>query len=280
VTIGESVTIYIKDSVSTNVTIGADIQLRASFFAEEEDCNGLDNVAIDTQPAVGAIDPNDIVVTPEGYIDNDQELIYKIRFQNVGNAMVSTVRIEDKLPQGLDLNSLEVGLTSHNYQFEILENNRLVWTFENINMPDSTTNEPASHGFAIFKIKPKADLEDGVKLKNQAAIFFDNVAPITTNTVTNIIGKAPIQALSNEQLHIFPNPMSTQSELQIVSLDGAPINIISINVFDLLGKKLFEKRGISESIFRLKRGDFPTGQYIIKAVGENGQWYSNKVLIQ
>ncbi len=280
VQIGESVTIYIKDSVSTNVTIGEDIQLRASFYGEEDDCNGLDNITVDNQIAVGAIDPNDIAVTPEGYIDNDQELIYKIRFQNVGNATVSRVRIENKLPEGLDINTLELGLTSHNYQFEIQDNNRLVWTFENINMPDSTTNESASHGFAIFKIKPKAELEDGVKLKNQAAIFFDNVAPITTNTVTNIIGEVPRPAFSNEQLQIFPNPMTTHSDIQIVSLEGTPINIISLNVFDLLGKKLFEKRGISDSIFRLTRGNFPTGQFIIRAVGENGKWYSRKILFQ
>lgn len=280
VPIGASVTIYIKDSISTNVTIGADIQLSASFYGSEDDCDGLDNVTVDNQLAVGALDPNDIAVNPEGYIDNDQELIYKIRFQNVGNSTVSTVRIEDKLPAGLDINTLKIGLTSHNYQFEIQDNNRLVWTFENINMPDSTTNEAASHGYAIFKIKPISNLEDGEKLKNRAEIYFDNLAPITTNTVTNIIGENPSLTFAEDQLHIFPNPMSAQSDIQINSLEGGPINIINLSVFDLLGEKLFEKTNILTPTFQLKKGNFPTGYFIIKAVGENGQWYSGKVFIQ
>ena len=280
VPIGASVTIYIKDSVSTNVTIGNDIQLSASFYADQDDCHGLDNTIIDTQPAVGALDPNDITVTPQGYIEKDQELVYKIRFQNVGNAMVSTVRIEDQLPEGLDINTLKVGLTSHNYRFEIQDDNRLVWTFENINMPDSLTNEAASHGFAIFKIKPMSYLQDGETIKNKASIFFDNVAPIVTNTEVNIIGKEPVPEFSTEQLHIFPNPIKLTSKVQIVPLNGVNVNIIRMEVFDLLGKKIFRKSGISESAFQLNRGNFPPGHFIIKAVGENGEWYTGKIIFQ
>ncbi len=278
--IGASVTIYVKDSVSTNAVIGEDILLEATLQATEGDCDISDNTVVDRQPAVGAIDPNDIAVNPEGYIENDQELIYKIRFQNVGNTTVSTVRIEDQLPQGLDINTLTTGLTSHNYQFEIQDENRLVWTFENINMPDSLTDEAASHGFVFFKIKPKSDLEDGTTLKNKASIFFDNVAPIETNTVVNIIGSAPKITYSTEQLQIFPNPMTEQSDIQIVPFEGANINIVSLSVFDLLGKKLFEKSSIYESTFQLKKEDLPTGHFVIKAVGENGQWYSGKILIR
>ncbi len=279
VQIGESVTIYIKDSVSTNVTIADDIRLKASFYADQDDCHGQDNITMDVQPAVGALDPNDITVTPQGYIENDQELIYKIRFQNVGNAMVSTVRIEDKLPKELDINTLKIGLTSHNYRFEIRDENTLVWTFENINMPDSLTNEAASQGFVFFKIKPKSDLEDGVEIKNKASIFFDNLAPILTNTEVNMIGEEPVPEFSTDQLHIFPNPMTLASKIQIVPLDGGSVDIVRLQVFDLLGKKLFEKTGISESAFQLNKGNLTTGHFIIKAVGENGKWYTGKILI-
>ena len=278
--IGESVTIYIKDSVSTAVTIGDDIQLKASFYANEDDCDGLDNIVMDTQPAVGAIDPNDIAVSPEGHIENDQELIYKIRFQNIGNATVSTVRIEDRLPEGLDLNTLQVGLASHNYRFEIEDENRLVWTFDNIDMPDSLTNEPESHGFVIFKIQPKVGLADGETLENNALIFFDNVDPLKTNTVVNIIGRAPNTAVEAGQLHIFPNPMTDQSSIQIIPFEAGDVDIVSVTVFDLLGEKLFEKVGLASDAFELKRGELPTGYFIIKAVGENGKNYSGKILIK
>ena len=280
VQIGESVTIYIKDSVSTNATIGNDIQLKASFYANEEDCYGSDNITVNNQPAVGAIDPNDITVAPQGYIENQQELIYKIRFQNVGNAMVSTVRIEDQLPAELDINTLEVGVTSHNYRFEIQQENRLVWTFDNINMPDSLTNEEESHGFVIFKIKPKTNLADGIQIKNKASIFFDNLAPIITNTEVNIIGKEPVPEFSSDQLQIYPNPMTFNSNIQIIPSDGQDIRINSIKVFDLLGKKIYEESGISASTFQLNKGNLSTGHFIIKAVGENGKWYTGKIYIQ
>jgi len=81
-------------------------------------------------------------------------LIYTIRFQNVGNATVSKVVVEDRLPAGLDVTSLEMGIASHSYELEVQDGNKLVWTFENINMPDSLANEAESHGYITFKIKP------------------------------------------------------------------------------------------------------------------------------
>ncbi len=280
VPIGTAVTIYLVDSVSANATIGENIQLTATFNGTESDCDTLDNISVDNQLAVGAIDPNDIAVTPEGYIDNDQELIYKIRFQNVGNATVSTVRIEDRLPDGLDLNTLQLGLASHNYRFEIEDENRLVWIFENINMPDSTANEVESHGFVKFKIRPNEGLEDGKILENNASIFFDNTAPLKTNSVFNIIGRAPNTVVVAGQLHIFPNPMDEQSSIQIIPLDGGRVNIVSLSVYDLLGEKMMEKTGGGNDIIEIQKGVLPTGYFIIKAVGANGLNYSGKLLIK
>ena len=67
----------------------------------------------------------------------DQELTYKIRFQNVGNDVVRTVVLRDELPEGLDLTTLVQGAASHPYQFRIEGERTLVWTFENINLIDS-----------------------------------------------------------------------------------------------------------------------------------------------
>ena len=69
VPMGTSVTIYIKDSISTSAIVGEMIEIKASIYGVEDDCNGADNVKLDAQIAEGAIDPNDILVSPEGYID-------------------------------------------------------------------------------------------------------------------------------------------------------------------------------------------------------------------
>ena len=281
VPMGTSVTIYIKDSVSTDAVIGENISLTATIYgASTDDCNGSNNVFTGIQEAVGAIDPNDILVSPEGYIDNTQELIYKIRFQNVGNATVSTVRIEDELPRELDLNTLQIGLTSHNYRFEIQEENRLVWTFDNINMPDSLTNEPESHGFVTFKIKPKEGLEDGVEIPNTALIFFDNVDPLQTNTVVNIIGMPEGAIAEAGQLQIFPNPMEDKSNIRIIPFEGTNVNIQSVSVFDLLGNQLYEQTGVATERLELKRRNLIPGYYLIKAIGDDGKEYAGKVLVK
>ncbi len=280
VPMGTAVTIYIKDSVSINTIVGENIIMKASLYGSEDDCDGMDNIIVDTQPAVGAVDPNDILVNPEGYIDNDQELIYKIRFQNVGNATVSTVRIEDRLPEHLDLSSLQIGVASHNYRFEIQDDNRLVWTFENINMPDSLTNEPESHGFVTFKILPKQGLEDGTTIENKASIFFDNVAPLVTNTVINIIGMPEGVIAEAGQLQIFPNPMVAESNIRIVPFEGGKVNIFSIDVYDVLGKKVYEDAGFSQERFLLKRNNLQSGYYFIKAIGEDGKEYAGKILVK
>ena len=49
-------------------------------------------------------------------------------------------------------------------------------------MPDSTTNEPESHGYIKFKINPQEDLTLGTQVENFADIFFDFNDPIRTNT--------------------------------------------------------------------------------------------------
>jgi hypothetical protein len=44
---------------------------------------------------------------------------------------------------------------------------------KNIQLPYKTTNEPASHGYVSFKIKPRPRVVIGDSLNNKAAIYFD-----------------------------------------------------------------------------------------------------------
>jgi uncharacterized repeat protein (TIGR01451 family) len=239
--IGQQFTIYVEDSVSTAATIGNNITVIATIVdngSMNVDCNTIDNIVTDLNEAVGAIDPNDIQVSPEGFISVDQELIYKIRFQNVGNDLVNRVILRDELPEGLDLTTLIRGAASHPYQFRIEGERTLVWEFDNINLPDSTSNEPESHGFATFKITPQLDLSDGVELPNSAEIYFDNSAVVVTNTVINTIGE-PADVKPGDMI-IFPNPMKNYTTIRIiprqVGLNEEEIE--SIEVFTSLGVKV------------------------------------------
>lgn len=100
------------DSVAANTPIGQELVLKSTISATEDDCNIADNEFIASEESIGALDPNDILVHPEGSIDADQVLTYKIRFQNIGNIPVANVRVISTLPKELDKYTFELGVGS------------------------------------------------------------------------------------------------------------------------------------------------------------------------
>lgn len=134
----------------------------------------------------GSYDPNDktgypIGITNEHFIKPEQQLQYVIRFQNTGTDTAFTVIIRDTLDNDLDIFSVESGVSSHSCNFLVYGPRVLEWRFDNILLPDSNTNEQASHGFVTFKANPVKSLPDGTVIENKADIYFDYNAPVTTN---------------------------------------------------------------------------------------------------
>jgi hypothetical protein len=135
-----------------------------------------------------AYDPNDKQATPEGYTENNfilenTELQYKIRFQNTGNAPAFDVVIEDQIDATrLDLSTFEPINASHSYSTIIQPDGLVKFVFNNIMLPDSTSNEPESHGYVIYKIRTMLGISTGEVINNTASIFFDENPPIITNT--------------------------------------------------------------------------------------------------
>jgi hypothetical protein len=54
-------------------------------------------------------------------------------------------------------------------------------------LPDSGTNEVASHGYIIYRIRTKADVAAGSLIENTANIFFDENPAVVTNTTYHTI---------------------------------------------------------------------------------------------
>ncbi|MBK7336358.1 MAG: DUF11 domain-containing protein [Saprospirales bacterium] len=140
-----------------------------------------------------SVDPNDKLVDPNipGY-DNytlfGDTLDYTIRFQNTGTDTAFTIRIEDFLDAHLNWSSLRIVGGSHDFSARLdLQSGRLVFTFKDILLPDSTTNEQASHGYVRYRIRHLEGLPENTWVANTASIFFDYNPPILTNTVYNIL---------------------------------------------------------------------------------------------
>jgi hypothetical protein len=77
--------------------------------------------------------------------------------------------------------------SSHRYRLQITEGNKLAFEFRNILLPDSNINEPASHGYIAYRIKPKNTVITGDVILNSAGIFFDYNLPVQTNTEQTVV---------------------------------------------------------------------------------------------
>jgi uncharacterized repeat protein (TIGR01451 family) len=175
----------------------------------------------------GSYDPNDKRGYPNGvtnmnYIQPNQQLQYVIRFQNTGNDTAFTVVIRDTLDTDLNIFTVTSGVSSHNYEFRMYGPRVLEWTFNNINLPDSTVNQVGSNGFVTFHVEQNPNLAPGTVINNDADIYFDYNDPITTNTTVHRIYEGfpnvlSLQDLVNskESIVLYPNP--TSSEITITS---------------------------------------------------------------
>ena len=120
-----------------------------TIFPEDD---GAPFISIDCRENISSFDPNDKQAFPRGYgsehfIEKNTALEYLIRFQNTGTDTAFTVILKDTLSPWLDLYSVRPGAASHDYEYEILGQNIIKITFNNILLPDSNINELASHGF-------------------------------------------------------------------------------------------------------------------------------------
>jgi uncharacterized repeat protein (TIGR01451 family) len=171
----------------------------------------------------GSYDPNDKTENFAGSIALEQVtkgdyINYVIRFQNTGTDTAFTIHVRDTLDTKLDLNSLDMIAASHPYKLTLSGSNQLDWEFPNIKLVDSVRNEPASHGFIAYRIKPKNNLVVGDIVENSASVYFDFNLPVkTNNALTEVIGNTalPLTLVSfngvyhNEQATLH---WSTQNE--------------------------------------------------------------------
>ena len=254
---------------------------------------GLDDIDpfidIECREVVGSYDPNDKHGFPRGYGDEHYiypgaDIEYLVQFQNTGNDTAFLVVIRDTLSAFLDITSVHPGAASHAYTWDIDSNNILVFTFDDILLPDSSTNLAGSQGFIEFKIAQKENLPLGTVIENKAAIYFDINEPIITNTAFHTLGYDFIKLVSftpeanipELNISVAPNPMG---EWALLQLAGWPGGEGLFELFGLQGRRLREQR-FTGSAFRLERHGLPAGLYTFRIVDEQGRWGSGRLMIR
>ena len=209
------------------------------------DANTANNADAAAQEVVGSYDPNDKAGHTSTrfsdalyYIGTDQWLDYTIRFQNTGTDTAFTVVVRDTLDPDLNIASLEILGASHAFTPSFGSGRELVFTFNQILLPDSTTDLLGSQGYVAFRIKPHAGLVPGDELANTAAIYFDFNEPVITNTVTHVaeIGTGIAAEVNDASLVVVPNPATdivrvqaiagpVPTDWRVVAMDGRSLTV-------------------------------------------------------
>lgn len=229
----------------------------------------------------GSFDPNDKSVSPAGEGPagdiglTEDELVYLVQFQNTGTGPAVNITITDTLSPLLDLTTFEMLNASHNYSVDFFNGNIIRWKFNNINLPDSGSNEPASHGFVQFRIRTLNAPQQGQVVNNSANIYFDFNAPVITNTAVNTYvipgGISELNGIS--MLSVFPNPSSSLITIRINDNSGN----IPVNIHDVAGRKvrtLWTQGGTATTDVSA----LDPGMYFI-SVTINGKLYTQPVII-
>lgn len=220
-----------------------------------------------------SFDPNDKFALPQR-ADNlaliDVPLIYTIRFQNTGNDYARHVIIRDTIDPSFNLRSIKILQTSHPEVMNVSYNEarEVVFAFNNIYLPDSTTNYVASNGYVVYSLEHNPGIIPQTIVNNTANIYFDFNPPIVTNTTKNILVTSfpsSTHETNKPLITVYPNPAS-----DVVTFSSVVDNCTLFNLQGQVIKKSTFTNNLSLNC--------PAGIYILR-LESGGRIFDNKITV-
>lgn len=214
-----------------------------------------------------SFDPNDKTVIEGASISTVQTgnyLNYVTRFQNTGTADATTVVIKENLDPKLDWDTFEPIASSHDSNIQIRNGNEVTYTFSDINLPYEAANEPASHGWIAYRIKPKSTVVVGDSMASGSTIYFDYNPPIYTNSVSTIVtALATVEFIKNNFL-VYPNPAAHYFTIETKTTGDSHYQILDLN-----GKVL--QSNTVESLKPIDISTLQSGFYFVNIKTDQGK---------
>lgn len=234
----ESRYIDVNFTVLTPPTVNAGDILNFTVTANPTagDATPTNNVFALNQLVRSSYDPNDKTVLEGAYITQSQAseyLHYVTRFQNTGTYYARTVSVKEALDPKLDWTTFQPIGSSHNATVEIKNGNELTYTFPDIFLSYESYNEPESHGWLVYKIKPKSGFTVGDIASSKSDIYFDYNLPIVTNTVTTQISVLSTSEFVKNNFSVYPNPATS-----FITIENKGNLDFEYEIFDINGKQL------------------------------------------
>lgn len=271
----DQVSINVHVTVSTSATLGSSLTTYAGVATSINDTTPLNNYTTITRLVTGSFDPNVKEVEPKGTgttgdVPLHQQLTFTVQFQNTGNDTAFKVVIKDSIDADLDLSTFNLVGYSHPVSYKINSERLVTFTFNNILLPDSNTNELLSHGFVKYTISPLPNAVSGKQVKNVAGIYFDFNSAVETNTTLNTLSLAagiPSVNYENNSSKVFPNPFIEQTTVSLT------VKSTQLQIYDLTGRNVTSQCNIFKSgsnDWIIKNQSLKSGIYIYKVF--NGTW--------
>ncbi|MEO8146265.1 MAG: T9SS type A sorting domain-containing protein [Bacteroidia bacterium] len=269
---------YINSSKKPTVVLGDTICI--TYIAETlpGDLNPSNNIVTICREVNNSIDPNYKEVNPPSTIDTNATLDYTIHFQNTGNDTAYQVIITDTLDANLDVSSLRINGGSHNFSTNVYPNNLLVFTFNNIMLPDSGANQLASNGFVSYSIKLKPATAVGTHIYNNSMIFFDSNQPVKTNTTDNliVIPNGISESNKSNKIFVYPNPFN---DFTTIAFENPNSEKYSLSIYDVTGKTV-QTYSSNQNSFKISKNKLSTGLYFYSLKSEKeGIIYNGKMMV-
>jgi uncharacterized repeat protein (TIGR01451 family) len=219
------------------------------------------------------VDPNEMWVSPQGYISSGTQLLYTVNFENTGNDTAFNIYVMDTLSDFVDPKSLRIVFASNVMNvtkiYDNIEHNIIRFDFPNINLLDSSHHNQCNSMFS-FTLNTLNGLPDGSVILNEAGIYFDINPVVMTNVVEDIIGSpesVPVIGGGNnnskDKVIIFPNPASDE-----LTLKTTPNAYTSFTIINTLGQLVMEQEITgTQTVINVK--SLPSGVYYISLRGDN-----------
>ena len=249
--------------------IGTALTSTATVTTTNADAVPANNVWVAQQIVTASYDPNDKQArTSTGgstvyLLDADEWIDYTIRFQNTGTDTAFTVVITDTLPITLDPASIRVSGASHSFNWALTGSGIVTFNFPGILLPDSNINEPRSHGFVGFRIRPRLPIAPGTTIENIANIYFDYNPPVITEPSVLVAEfSTGVGERHSSSTSILPNPGNQW--FQVVRKGQ-----FTVRVLDAIGREAIQPAIGSEKLTVLTDRLLP-GLYTVLVSSQEG----------
>lgn len=260
-----NIVLNVNSSIETPPVNSGDVLRFSASITGLTDETPTDNNVQVNQIAVNSFDPNDKTCLEGTSISPSiigDYVHYMIRFENNGTAIAQNVVVKDVIDSSkFEISTLQFLHSSHTCYTRISNVNRVEFIYQGVNLPfQDATND----GYVVFKIKTKNTLAVGNQITNNANIYFDYNAPISTNTATSTF-----QALNTTNFdfgtYFTLSPVPANDFLNITT--KTQVVVTSISVHNLLGQLI---QTFINPATTIDISNINSGTYVLKMTTKNG----------